>query len=106
MSTAPFSSRNSARWKPSGSFSRTVCSMTRGPAKPMSARGSAITVSPVIRKLAETPPMVGGSECGEARCVLGHLHEREQPFLHARPAGRRDAHERQLLVEAGVHAAH
>ena len=29
-------------WKPSGSFSRMVCSMTRGPAKPMSAPGSAM----------------------------------------------------------------
>jgi hypothetical protein len=46
MSIAPFSSRNSARWKPSGSFSRTVCSITRGPAKPISAPGSAITTSP------------------------------------------------------------
>src|SRR5882672_2172237 len=75
MSTAPFSSRNSARWKPSGSFSRTVCSMTRGPAKPMRARGSAMTTSPIMAKLAETPPMVGsvstemnGSLCA-ASCV-------------------------------------
>src|SRR5581483_2152827 len=58
-SMAPFSNRNSARWKPSGSFSRTVCSITRGPAKPISARGSAITISPSIAKLADTPPMVG-----------------------------------------------
>src|SRR5687767_11150037 len=54
MSIAPFSSRNSARWKPSGSFCRTVCSMTRGPAKPMSALGSAMTTSPIMAKLAET----------------------------------------------------
>src|SRR5690606_5820349 len=59
MSIAPFSSRNSARWKPSGSFSRTVCSMTRGPAKPISALGSAMTMSPRKQKLADTPPMVG-----------------------------------------------
>ena len=32
-STKPCSSRNSARWKPSGSFSPMVCSMTRGPGK-------------------------------------------------------------------------
>ena len=44
------SSRNSARWKPSGSFSRMVCSMTRGPAKPISAPGSAIWMSPSIAK--------------------------------------------------------
>src|SRR3989454_1506364 len=62
MSIAPFSSRNSARWKPSGSFCRTVCSITRGPAKPISALGSAITTSPIIAKLAETPPIVGRSE--------------------------------------------
>jgi hypothetical protein len=59
MSTAPFSIRNSERWKPSGSVSRTVCSITRGPAKPMSAPGSAMTTSPMKAKLAETPPMVG-----------------------------------------------
>src|SRR5450631_657601 len=59
MSIAPFSSRNSERWNPSGRVSRTVCSMTRGPANPMSAPGSAITTSPMNAKLAETPPMVG-----------------------------------------------
>src|SRR5690606_22992477 len=55
-SIAPWSSRNSLRWKPSGSFSRTVCSITRGPAKPMSALGSATITSPSIAKLADTPP--------------------------------------------------
>ena len=59
MSSAPFCSRNSLRWKPSGSFSRTVFSITRGPAKPISAFGSAITTSPTKAKLAETPPIVG-----------------------------------------------
>ena len=59
MSMAPFSSRNSERWKPSGSVSRTVCSITRGPAKPMSAPGSAMTTSPMKAKLADTPPIVG-----------------------------------------------
>src|SRR5690606_16595974 len=59
QSIAPFSSRNSLRWKPSGSFVRTVCSITRGPAKPISARGSAITTSPRKQKLADTPPIVG-----------------------------------------------
>ena len=48
MSTMPCSRRYSARWKPSGSFSRMVCSMTRGPAKPISAPGSAIWTSPSI----------------------------------------------------------
>ncbi len=35
MSTMPCSRRYSAVWKPSGSFSRIVCSMTRWPAKPI-----------------------------------------------------------------------
>jgi hypothetical protein len=46
MSTMPCSLRYSARWKPSGSFSRMVCSITRGPAKPISAPGSAMWMSP------------------------------------------------------------
>src|SRR5262249_37242245 len=58
-SRKPCSSRNSERWKPSGSFWRVVCSITRGPAKPMSAPGSAIFKSPSIAKLAVTPPVVG-----------------------------------------------
>src|SRR5690606_4584281 len=58
-SMAPCSSRNSERWKPSGSFSRTVCSITRGPAKPISASGSAMLRSPSIANEAETPPVVG-----------------------------------------------
>src|SRR6266571_1580223 len=37
---------------------------------------------------------------------LGHLHERKKPFLHARATGRRNAHQRQLLVEARVHPTH
>src|SRR5690606_7304939 len=58
-SMAPCSSRNSERWKPSGSFSRTVCSITRGPAKPIRASGSAMLRSPSIANEADTPPVVG-----------------------------------------------
>src|SRR5580693_4544416 len=36
-----------------------VCSITRGPANPISAPGSAILMSPSIAKLAVTPPVVG-----------------------------------------------
>ena len=36
-----------------------VCSITRGPANPISAPGSAIFKSPSIAKLAVTPPVVG-----------------------------------------------
>jgi hypothetical protein len=59
MSSAPFSIRNSDRWKPSGSFSRTVCSITRGPANPIRAPGSARTRSATNANDAETPPIVG-----------------------------------------------
>ena len=45
--------------KPFGSFWRIVCSITRGPAKPISAPGSARIMSPSIAKLAVTPPVVG-----------------------------------------------
>ena len=71
MSIAPFSSRNSARWNPSGSFSRTVCSITRGPAKPISAPGSAITRSATNANDAETPPIVGSvsSETNGSRAL-------------------------------------
>src|SRR3546814_8689333 len=62
MSTMPCSSRYSARWKPSGSDSRMVSSITRCPAKPMTAPGSASEISPSIAKEAETPPVVGRSE--------------------------------------------
>ena len=48
MSTMPWLFRYSARWKPSGSFSRMVCSITRWPAKPISAPGSASWTSPSI----------------------------------------------------------
>src|SRR6185369_14459591 len=48
MSIIPCSSRYSARWKPSGNFSRIVCSITRWPAKPISAPGSASWTSPSI----------------------------------------------------------
>ena len=59
MSTKPCSNRNSALWKPSGSFCPMVCSITLGPAKPISAPGSAMMISPNIAKLAVTPPVVG-----------------------------------------------
>src|SRR6266704_1228327 len=97
MSIAPFSSRNSARWKPSGSFCRTVCSMTRGPAKPIRAFGSAITTSPSMAKLGEI-----GQRCGGFR----HLRERQRALLHARAARGGDAHERQLLLDRDPDAAH
>ena len=52
MSMFPCCSRNSLRWNPSGSVCRTVCSITRGPANPISAFGSAMMMSPNDAKLA------------------------------------------------------
>src|SRR5579883_1643575 len=46
MSSMPCSNRYSARWKPSGSFSRMVWAITRAPVKPICAPGSAIWISP------------------------------------------------------------
>jgi len=55
----PCSKRNSAVWDSGGSFSPMVCSITLGPAKPISAFGSAIMASPREEKLAAIPPVVG-----------------------------------------------
>src|ERR1700676_5604721 len=55
----PCSSRNSLLWKPWGSFWRMVCSITRGPANPIKAPGSAMFKSPSMAKEAVTPPVVG-----------------------------------------------
>jgi hypothetical protein len=58
-SICPFSSRNSADWKPSGRSWPMVCLMTRWPANPITAPGSARITSPCMAKEAETPPVVG-----------------------------------------------
>ena len=58
-STKPCSRRNSDRWKPFGSFSPIVSLVTRAPEKPMSAPGSARTMSPSDANDARTPPVVG-----------------------------------------------
>jgi hypothetical protein len=96
-SSMPCSTRNSLRWNPSGSFCLIVCSMTRGPANPMSAFGSAMFKSPSIAKLAVTPPVVGSvkdrhkrqlrSEASlcERRRHLGHLHERQRASIIRAP---------------------
>src|SRR5450759_2266934 len=58
-STMPCSSRNSAVWNPSGRSCPIVCLITRGPANPITAPGSARIASPSMAKLALTPPVVG-----------------------------------------------
>ncbi len=42
----------------------------------------------------------------ERRIGLGHLHERQQAFLHARAARGGEADERHFLLDGGFHAAH
>src|SRR6266480_5670638 len=59
MSTIPCSTRNSAVWNPSGRSCPIVCLITRGPAKPTTAPGSAMMTSPCIAYEADTPPVVG-----------------------------------------------
>src|SRR5690606_14955037 len=58
-SSIPLSSRNSAVWNPSGRSCPIVCLITRGPANPITAPGSARIASPSMAKLALTPPVVG-----------------------------------------------
>ena len=106
----PCSSRNSLVWKPLGSSMRMVALMVRGPAKPISALGSAKTTSPSEAKLAATPPIVGlvstemnsppaVVEAGQGGRDLGHLHQREHALVHARPAaGAGDDDQRQVLL--------
>src|SRR4030095_16686104 len=60
-SSIPCSSRNSDLWNPSGSVWRIVCSITRGPAKPINAFGSPTFRSPSIAYEAVTPPVVGSA---------------------------------------------
>ena len=90
---------------PPGSFWRMVCSMTRGPANPISAFGSAMFMSPSIAKLAVTPPVVGSvstDNVGEPHAVetrsaaadLRHLHQRQRPFHHAGAARAADDDDR------------
>src|SRR6266404_7960992 len=58
-SSIPCLIKNSERWKSAGSCSFSVSAMTRGPAKPINARGSATLTSPSSATDAATPPVVG-----------------------------------------------
>ena len=90
----------SDRPKSSGSFSRVVCCTTRGPAKDMSAPGSAISTSPRLAKLASGRRWSGGRarderdagvvEILDRRDGLRKLHQREDPLLH--PSAARSGH--------------
>src|SRR5207302_248785 len=60
-STMPCSSRYSARWNPPGNVSWIVSSMTRAPATPLTAPGSASVMSPTNAQAAEPPPDAGAT---------------------------------------------
>ncbi len=97
-SSMPCSSRNSLRWKPGGSLVRMVCSITRGPANPISAPGSA---NVQIAQHSERRGHSAGRGIGEhgnirhsrfiqprqRRRNLRQLHQADHAFHHARAAG-------------------
>ena len=45
-------------------------------------------------------------QTGQRGIGFGHLHQAQQPFLHARASGGGEANKRHLLVNGRVHAAH
>jgi hypothetical protein len=45
-------------------------------------------------------------QAGQRGIGLGHLHQRQQAFLHARAAGGGEADEGHLLLDGGFDAAH
>ncbi len=115
-SRKPCCSRNSERWKPSGSFCRMVCSITRGPAKPIRAlrlgdvqvaqhgeAGGHAAGRRVGQDRDERNP--GLVETGQRRRDLGQLHQADDAFHHARAAGGRHGDERLALVVGPIHGA-
>ena len=115
-STKPCASRNSAVWKPGGSSCRMVCSMTRGPANPSRAPGSA-TIDVAERGERAGDAAVGGVgedahreqaglvERAERLARLGHLHQGEHALLHAGAAGRGHQQQRAPLLQRRRSAA-
>ena len=104
-STNPWLDRNSARWKPGGSSAAIVPAVTRAPAKPMSASGSAMLTSPTAANEANTPPVVGSDRTDtngtpampqalQRGHRLGQLHERQRALLHPGATRRADDDER------------
>jgi hypothetical protein len=59
VSIRPLASRNSAVWKSGGRVCLIVCSITRRPANPSRAPGSAMITSHRVANDAATPPKVG-----------------------------------------------
>ena len=116
MSIAPFSSRNSARWNPSGSFSphRLLDDARTGEADQRAGLGDH-EVGDEREDDAETPPIVGSVEQRDERKPrlgellqrggrLRHLEQRIHALLHPRAAGGGDADERHAVLVGDAHA--
>src|SRR5438552_3113234 len=95
-SSCPCSRRNSERWNPSGKGWRIVSAMTRGPANPMSARGSARMTSPSIAKAqrigADEPgvPLLERAAIGQRGDALAGADAEGIPAFRAHPPGALD----------------
>ena len=117
MSMAPFSSRNSERWKPFGQrlAHRLLDDARPGEADERAGLGDHHVADEGEARRHAAHGRIGedrderlarGGELVQRRGGLGHLHEREETFLHARAARGGEADERQALVAACLHGAH
>lgn len=93
-----------------------VSRMTRCPAKPMSAPGSARIMSPSMAKRCRHATSSRVGEHGDVEqprsvmafhgtCGLGHLHERGKPLLHAGATRCAEDDDRQTLLSSAVEQA-
>ncbi len=102
---------------PGGSFSRVVCSMTRGPRERDQRAG--LGVGHVAQRGERRPDAAGRGvhqhhdhrQLGvvhqlEGDHALGHLHQGDDALLHARAARGGDDHQRQPALDAAVAGAH
>lgn len=77
----PSSRLRSALPKPSGSASRVVSAITRGPVKLSSAPGSAMQMSASVAKLAITPPVHGSTSTATNGAVASLIRSTAQVVL-------------------------
>ena len=104
---SPFPAGTPRAGSPPGSLARMVCSITLGPAKPISAPGSARMMSRLHGKAGGYAAGGGVGQHAPDRSFrpalwrmhraagLGHLHQGEDALLHACAAGDRHAHDGQ-----------
>ncbi len=115
-STNPWSSRNSARWNPSGSVWRIVCSMTRGPGEAdqrLRFRQDHVSLHRERGRHASRRRVGQNGKIGHARVAeageragdLPHLHQREDSLLHPRAPRRRDDDQREPLAQGELRRA-